>query len=237
MYPARQDTIVAPYLPPRPSGLVPACAIMPELSGLPSITGEVENERRLIMANAGVGTGRSRAYCQDLLNIWIPLLGADKYFENLRGQILVDPGAGVEGYGLKLAQMFGARAYIAVEPFHFRVLSHYVARDSASGSSSIPAAVIASDALTVLRALPDHSVSVLASGLDSAVLKADYQLKMTDEIVRVVAEDGIYAAYNSELHPQPGVLEILFEPQTGFRWHGLTVYSGRSGLVTSPGAP
>ncbi|OGL86146.1 hypothetical protein A3I40_01800 [Candidatus Uhrbacteria bacterium RIFCSPLOWO2_02_FULL_48_12] len=123
----------------------------------------------------------------------------------LRNQVIVDLGAGDFAYGLGIAEMVGARAYIGVEKFNFQGLEHAIGnRFLRSGDKlpsdlkRIPVAIVPEDALGFLKRLPDKSVSVMSFGgsgigLEFGNKRHDYQEnEIGKEIVRVLHPEGAF---------------------------------------------
>lgn len=79
------------------------------------------------------------------------------------GNVLVDLGGG-EGYNVRVAsELFSASGYVLVDPHSFK-------KARRNCSSRIPTSVVAEDALTFLRRVPDNSINILVSNVDYFVV-------------------------------------------------------------------
>lgn len=134
-----------------------------------------------------------------------------KFLGNLKDQVLVDIGAGQTPNGYYIATQAGARAYIGVESYNFEGLKEnfdkgkkYIAKEAKEGDHPlIPLALEREDMLAYLKRLPDHSVSILASGLDDFILVDEqYRYELQEEIARVLHKDGAFINYDSALYPE-----------------------------------
>ncbi len=123
--------------------------------------------------------------------------------ETIKGQVVVDLGAGRTPDAYTLAGGMGATGYIGVEPHFGRELLEAMEADVADGLSYLrgeemdnfytKGSVTNDDMLSFLRRLPDHSVSIFASGIDNFVLDdSDYVRETVTEIVRVLHPTGVY---------------------------------------------
>lgn len=138
-----------------------------------------------------------------------------KAFESFDGQVVVDLGAGQYTDGYDLANIGGARAYVAVEAAHAVMLARRIAvRKNAEISKmsdealriswevtdhvhveikGIPASVVSEDMLTFLHRLPDSSVSIFCSGIDRIIVSnAQYRKLVAEQIERVLSPEGAY---------------------------------------------
>jgi hypothetical protein len=114
-----------------------------------------------------------------------------------KDQIVVDLGAGIMPYGLKISESLGAKGYIAVEPNFPNSLRENIY------SHSIPFTIIPEDMLTFLRRLPDESVSILTSGIDECILQSkEYITSVEEEIERTLHQLGTYINYCSLFKPK-----------------------------------
>lgn len=158
---------------------------------------------------------QSNPFAADLF--YLSLKEFVKVFRRFKGQIVVDLGTGVIPYGYIFAYLARARGYIAVERYWAaRVRRALIDPTSANwdnagifiyepikrrGYLAPPAAVAAEDALSFLKRLPDHSVSVFASGFDKILLPHAYRQKLAMEIARVVSTTGAFVSYFSDISP------------------------------------
>jgi hypothetical protein len=119
------------------------------------------------------------------------------------GRPLVDLAAGNSANGYRLAQYLKSSGYVAAEPFNYSFLHQDLERFEEEGADSeIPAAIAPEDMLTLLRRLPDKSVSLFSSGVDDAILPdPEYRKQVEEEIKRVLADDGGYMVFYTNLHP------------------------------------
>jgi hypothetical protein len=126
-------------------------------------------------------------------------------------QIVVDMAAGPNPYGFLIAQLLGAKAYIGIDlnystmlerSLSERKLQRWIAgikeedpfHPCPKWESYIPHAVINSDMLSVLKAIPNTSVSVFGIGLH-CVLPDEYVKEVNAELCRVVSNTGFLMTY------------------------------------------
>ncbi len=123
-----------------------------------------------------------------------------------QGQVLVDLGSGSSEHGLMLANIFDAKAYVAVEPRF-----HDALRAKLQGFESfIPYSVEKDHMRNFLRRLPDDSVSILASGIDGAIISDDgYIDEVASEIRRVLHPGGVFLSHGSNIHARPFLMESV----------------------------
>lgn len=159
---------------------------------------------------------------------------AREALDKFRGQIVVDLGAGWSGLGYFLAELSEARGYIGVEAFWPDRLEEFLRegrftfhRDSENaGCEKIPVAIAPEDMLTFLRRLPDHSVSVFASGIDSLIIPQKYLREVTKEIERVLHPDGAFIMNESVLHSNNLHCEdIRIGKREGVNGHVISLYT------------
>ena len=135
---------------------------------------------------------------------------------SLKGQSVVELGAGMMPYGYLIAATFEAKNYLAIEPYYADVLLkaiRQVIEEQKHMVAEIPWKVSSDDMLTGLQAIPDGSVSVLACGIEDCILPdADYKAAVESEITRVLSETGVFASSHSDLQPK-GLREEAFEFQ------------------------
>ena len=135
---------------------------------------------------------------------------------SLKGQSVVELGAGMMPHGYLIAATFEARNYLAIEPYYADVLLkalRQVIEEQKHMVAEIPWKVSSDDMLTGLQAIPDESVSVLACGIEDCILPdADYKAAVESEIARVLSETGVFASSHSDLQSK-GLHEETFEFQ------------------------
>ncbi len=134
--------------------------------------------------------------------------------EIFRGQVLVDIGSGGNFYGADIAEMFHAKGYVGVELYDF-----LRARQSAgTHNRNIPIALVAEDALTFLRRIPDKSdVSVLLSNMNVSVLPSvSMREEISREIKRVISPRGGVLIYKSDFFVGDPDLTVHYISRGGF---------------------
>ena len=135
---------------------------------------------------------------------------------SLKGQSVVELGAGMMPHGYLMAATFEARNYLAIEPHYADVLLKAICQaleEQRNVITEIPWKVSSEDMLTALRGIPDDSVSILACGIEDCILPdADYKAAVEAEIARALSETGVFASSHSDLHPK-GLREETFEFQ------------------------
>ncbi|GEM_PF-1714280 len=118
-----------------------------------------------------------------------------------RGKVVVDLGAGSYPIGYCIADYCKARGYIGVEPIYTEELANRLQHAeiyAAHKLNIIPFTVIGEDMLGFLRRLPDNSVSILCSGIDTYIIeRGDYRDAVAKEIIRVLDPDGVYIGGSS----------------------------------------
>ena len=135
---------------------------------------------------------------------------------SLKGESVIELGAGMMPHGYLIAATFEAKNYLAIEPYYADVLLKALCQaidEQKHLVAEIPWKVSSDDMLTGLRGIPDESVSVLACGIEDCILPdADYKAAVESEISRVLSETGVFASSHSDLHPK-GLHEETFEFQ------------------------
>ena len=135
---------------------------------------------------------------------------------SLKGQSVVELGAGMMPHGYLIAATFEAKNYLAIEPYYADVLLKTLGQaieDQKHVVAEIPWKVSSDDMLSALQKIPDESVSVLACGIEDCILPdAGYKAAVEAEISRVLSETGVFASSHSDLHPK-GLREETFEFQ------------------------
>ena len=123
-------------------------------------------------------------------DIWV-----GRQLSRFNDQVVVDCGAGPRGYGYILAERFGAKAYIAVEPHHSEALGNDVLRIQSSGwDRTIPVAIVPSDMRAALSRIPSDSSSILLFGIDFSVVGSeDYFADCSEKIGHVLHPNGVLA--------------------------------------------
>lgn len=135
---------------------------------------------------------------------------------SLKGQSVVELGAGMMPHGYLIAATFQAQNYLAIEPYYADVLLKTLRQaieEQKHVVAEIPWKVSSDDMLSALQKIPDESVSVLACGIEDCILPdAGYKAAVEAEISRVLSETGVFASSHSDLHPK-GLREETFEFQ------------------------
>lgn len=203
--------------------------------------------------NSDIGRGQSDAFFLHFL-MSIPgtkmddnfvvkkLENSEEALEPLRkrfgGKVLIDIGSGGNDYGYQFAQLVGARAYVAVDPFSGDFLRDSLkptteeekaaekkSQEEAEAEgytriggleerkpeqNTIPWNTVSEDALKFIQSLPEKSVSILMSGIRERVIPTERAAQIIQEIPRVLAENGALLAYESEIFPAwvPSELEV-----------------------------
>ena len=115
--------------------------------------------------------------------------------------VLVDIGSGGHEYGIRIAEILGSKGYIAVEPYFFKGAREFK-------SSSFPVALVAEDAETFLRRVPDNAVSLLVSRIDGFVIaNRDSANSICREMARVLSPLGGALVHNSTVFPSEDFIE------------------------------
>jgi len=184
-------------------------------------------------------------YITRLRMIWVNLI---KERELLKGQVVVDLGAGMSGrHAYFLSSLAGAKSYVGVEKNHFSHLKNSLddkpenLRKSLGNIvgepqnykemmmeefKAIPASAVDEDILTFLKRLPDNSVSIIASGIDGYVLPiGEYREKVKREIERVLNPNGaLLAFYSAGLVDTQNLQDIVPEVNYGKGNHEIQLY-------------
>ena len=133
--------------------------------------------------------------------------------ESLKGNIVVDLGAGESNLGYVIAQLGGARAYVGVEPNFsnrlrasiydggFNVDLRKPFAEYPNSEKLIPYSVVNSDMLSFLRAIEGDQVSMIAAGIDDSVIHdGKYEADVKVEINRTLAKSGGFLSIRSEIY-------------------------------------
>ena len=133
-------------------------------------------------------------------HLWKLERDIDKIKPFFQDRVVVDLGAGGNDGGYHLANLACAKAYVGIEPFNSNILQGRVKEyHDSPGPKSIPYSVVDLDMLAFLKNLKDDSVSMIASGIDDAIIHDwNYTSPLKKEIQRT-------------LHPQGGLLSIMSE--------------------------
>lgn len=112
------------------------------------------------------------------------------------GYILVDIGSGGQLFGLNLANLLGARGYVAVEPHDYFRARHTIQ----SVSSPIPRALVAEDGLTFLQRLPNQSpVCFLLSNIHGLVIpNGQMRSAISREMKRTLSKTSAILLHKSD---------------------------------------
>ena len=128
---------------------------------------------------------------------WKTLHG--RFLQKLKGQILVDLGAGKINYGYDFAKEAGARSYVAVEPFNYETLLHYIKYEK----KGLPSSCSPVDMLTFIQTLPKGSVSFLCSGIDGAIISGKkYYREVENQIQRALHRNGVFVSNRRMIKPR-----------------------------------
>jgi hypothetical protein len=143
-----------------------------------------------------------------------------KEFENLKlkfkDSIIVDLGAG-ENFAVnyRIACVLGAKGYIGIEPYNWRqlfqsclTLDHPWFLKEKNPLINL----VAEDAVSFLKRLPDNSVCLLNAGIGDILMDKDYIKDFKSEMARVLKKGGVCMISNSSF-PE-GINNIIYE--TGF---------------------
>ena len=126
----------------------------------------------------------------------------EKLRNALKGQVVIDIGAG--GYDQDIeAYVFAAEnsaaGYVAVEPYNMdnliRNFAHFFMKKKAY-KKNLPVSFAEMGGLEFLRALPDHSVSIITSGLE-IIHDQEYVRQLKKEIHRVLSPQGAWLIGNA----------------------------------------
>lgn len=134
-----------------------------------------------------------------------------KYFKD---KVVIDLGAGTTDFGLQIAKLLKCKGYIAVEPYFARNLAKKIIDER-----DIPVAVVSEDAVSFLRKIPEHSVSIITFGTDNLMFPdKTYNRELCFEIDRCTSSDGGCLNGDSILRPvlnkdRPYVAEFVGESE------------------------
>lgn len=131
---------------------------------------------------------------------------ADEVKSALKGQRVVELGAGMMAYGYALAASSEAKNYLAVEPFYADVLSNSIfekIRNLNVLLPRIPFKVIPADMLEHLQSEGDDLISIIACGIENCILPDEkYKRKVEAEVIRTLHPDGVFISSHSDIDPQ-----------------------------------
>lgn len=124
----------------------------------------------------------------------------------LKGQRVVELGAGMMAYGYALTASSAAKNYLAVEPFYADVLSKSIAemiRVRNELLPRIPFKVRPTDMLEHLQGEGDDLISIVACGIENCILPDErYKRKVEAEVIRTLHPDGAFISSHSDIDPQ-----------------------------------
>ena len=160
----------------------------------------LETSRRVGLGFAAPGGEFSKALFEAVVG------GVADLKEDLRGERVVEMGAGMTSYGYALAAFCGAKNYLAVEPFYTDVLRGSISemiQERAGALPRIPFKVVAKDMLAYLKEEEDDLVSIVACGIEDCILADEGYKRMVEaEIVRVLRPDGAFISSHSDVDPK-----------------------------------
>lgn len=134
-------------------------------------------------------------------------------WRHLRGQIVVDLGAGKNSYGYLIADLANAEGYMGVEPNHAHCLkdpTNAPFRPNLQHTlNGTPASVVQENMRDFIKRLPDNSVSFTCFGIDDDILPSeDYRKETRKEIARALSPKGAYINdFSSHLTLDGGEME------------------------------
>ncbi len=134
----------------------------------------------------------------EIIDYWNPLKLIEWMFHiselDFSGQIVIDLWAGAQASDYKLVDKCNVKCYIGVEWINDAILTLNI---EAYKGTWIPAIVVKQDMLDFLERLPDDSVSILCSGIDTTIIWDTRKRKsIATEIFRVLSPDGCYVWNN-----------------------------------------
>ncbi|KKT93747.1 MAG: hypothetical protein UW94_C0004G0032 [Parcubacteria group bacterium GW2011_GWA2_45_14] len=142
----------------------------------------------------------------------------DKLQEAFKDSVVVDLGAG-DGVvrpnrSYEMACLLGAKGYIGVETYNFQSLvrSYLRTKKLRVGYEPIPFNLVAEDAVSFMKRLPDKSVNLLNSGIGDILTEDSYKKDYQSEMERVLKVGGICLISNSL--PPSGNHETIYS--TGY---------------------
>jgi hypothetical protein len=135
---------------------------------------------------------------------------------------VIDLGAGNNNIGYKIANLLNSKGYIGVEPYHYIELANSIIEGDAtddtqearrwkkysktlksSNPRQIPFNVVAEDAFSFLKRVPDLSVGLMSFGTDDLIVdNTDYIEAVKEEIKRVLHPDSLMICDNTVFSPQ-----------------------------------
>ncbi len=172
------------------------------------------------MASEGIplqyrSDGKPFAYIDGL----VEELGRDPgilyWLTRLKGQTLVDIGAGATAYGYRFAQAVRAKAYIGIEGYYPSALLQSIREQELQDINkikSVPVAIIGEEMIKALERFPTDSVSVLASRIEPLLFRSGrsyddmqraigYTEIVGKQIRRILHPEGLFISYKSEVYP------------------------------------
>ena len=124
----------------------------------------------------------------------------------LRGQRVVELGAGMMPYGYALAAVCQAKNFVAVEPYYSdlqEVSIQSFVKENSGIVPRIPFKVSREDMLAYLMNEPDDLLCILACGIEDCILPgADYKKKVEREIERTLGANSFFISSHSDLCPR-----------------------------------
>ncbi len=124
----------------------------------------------------------------------------------LRGQRVVELGAGMMPFGYALAAVCQAKNFVAVEPYYSdlqKISIQSFVKENSGVVPRIPFKVTGEDMLAYLMNEPDDLLCILACGIEDCILPgADYKKKVEREIERTLGSNSFFVSSHSDLCPQ-----------------------------------
>ena len=127
--------------------------------------------------------------------------------DRLKGQVIIDLGAGKSDAGYRLAVILEAKGYVAIEPdvdsceeLRTGNISGFLA-DSEDRERLIPWAVLNTDMLSFLQSVDDGQISILLCGIDDYIIHDHhYEDSVNSEIDRTLSPNGGVLSVSSEIY-------------------------------------
>ena len=133
----------------------------------------------------------------------------------LSGRRVIELGAVMMSYGYALADVCGAKNFVAVEPFYSDIqktsIQSYIS-GKASDAQRIPFKVSSMGMLEYLESEPDDLLCIIACGIEDCILPGpDYRRKVERQILRTMEKDTFFLSSHSDLYPNElKVFEQMF---------------------------
>ena len=117
------------------------------------------------------------------------------------GKVVIDIGPGDNTGGYKIAEMLGARAYIAVEPYFANNLVRELS-DKINADEKLPYVVLNTDASNALSSMIEGSANIMSIGTDSTMIRDKDYRKQVNKLLHEKLGPNVFMGSETVFHPE-----------------------------------